>query len=112
MSISKKFAAGAAAVAVAGGLAVVTTGTASAAPQRHCDYSRSWDTSIDLGIVHGGIASDDCAWVVPGQGIPGFRGEPNTIAIGNIPLPNGEYVVGFVDDPTGMYPMGNDHGIW
>lgn len=111
MSISKKFAAGAAAVAVASGLAVVTSGTASAAPSRHCEYNRNTDAIMDLGIVHGGLATDDCGWLRPGLGIEGYRGHANSISLGHVTMPNGQSIVGFVDDPTGLYPVGGD-GIW
>ncbi|MGP9723767.1 hypothetical protein ACT3SZ_07115 [Corynebacterium sp. AOP40-9SA-29] len=110
MSITKKLASVGLAALTVGGLSVAASGTASAAT---CTYSQNRDAIIDLGLVHAGTATGDCGWLAPGQGLEGHRGQPNTISLGNLRLPDGSYLVGFVDDPTGLYPVtGGDGGNW
>lgn len=110
MSISKKLASVGLTALTAAGIAVATTGTASAAT---CTYNQNRDAIVDLGIVHGGTASGDCGWLQPTMGLEGHRGQPNTVSLGNLRLPDGSYIVGFVDDPTGLYPVtGGNGGNW
>lgn len=105
MSISKKLASVGLTALTAAGIAVATTGTASAAT---CTYNQNRDAIVDLGIIHGGVATGDCGWLYPTQGLTGTQGKPNTISLGNVPLTGGNYVVGFVNDPTGLYPTTSD----
>lgn len=109
MSISKKLASLGLGALTVGGLAVAASGTASAAT---CTYNKNSDAIIALGMVHGGTATGDCGWLRPTMGLEGHRGQPNTVSLGNVPLPSGGYLVGFVDDPTGLYPVSSRDWNW
>lgn len=39
------------------------------------------------------------------MGLEGKNGRPNTISLGEFELPGGQWLVGFIDDYTGLYPL-------
>lgn len=111
MFISKKrFASLGAAALITGTGIIAATGTASAAT---CTYSEKRDALVSIGSSHAGIGTGDCGWLYPGRGIEGHHGKDNAISLGNIPLGGSEWLVGFINDPTGLLPVnGGNGGDW
>lgn len=111
MFISKKKVASLGAAALIAGTGVIAaTGTASADT---CTYGEKRDAIVSVGSSHAGIATGDCGWLYPGRGLEGHNGKDNAISLGKIQLPGGEWLVGLINDPTGLFPVnGGDGGDW
>lgn len=99
------------------GLAAAAAGTgllATSAPAsaETCVYSERTHALVSVGSSHGGVATGECGALYPGAGLEGEGTTPNAISLGVIPLPGGEWIVGFIDDLTGLYPVnGGPHGF-
>lgn len=102
-SKTRKLASLAATVLTASGLALFGAGSANAAQTRSCHSNVPGTFRFNQGPLHVSEGFGDCSWIQPGGAARGI-GTHNHIYLGNIQLPNGQQFVGFLDDPTGLYP--------
>ncbi|AIT62219.1 hypothetical protein [Corynebacterium doosanense] len=94
------------------GLAAAAAGTgllATSAPASAgtCYYSERTHALVTLGSSHGVVATGECGMIYPGAGLKGEGTTPNAISLGAITLPGGEWIVGFINDFSGLYPVNN-----
>lgn len=102
-TLSSRFSRVGLAAALAAGVAVLGAGTASA--QETCVYGPEQDALVTVGSSHVGVGEGECGWLEFGMGLEGKNGRPNTISLGEFELPGGQWLVGFIDDYTGLYPL-------